>query len=328
MNIFITKIASVKLTFVLLLMLLFTIIVAYNGEFSWVTWLALPLVLLLLNLVAAIFSNKAFRSNLPLLLFHLTLLLTVLLVALSRLTYLDAHVELFEGEVFDGKLAGQKNGLLHQYSLKAGDFTNIAVQLEFTPMVAITAIRSRVLVATNAGPHEVVIGEHKPLVINNYRFYVSRNVGYSAVFSWQALQENSPNLPTETGTIHFPPFLTNQFNQSNSWQVPNSDIELWFMLQPEEDLLAERKSIQLAPPQNHYMVVRNGEDRQELRVGHQLHLPQGILTYHGLRTWMGYKVHYDPFKAYLLATSLLTVLCLAWFFWQKFNQRSWLTPVA
>jgi len=89
-------------------------------------------------------------------------------------------------------------------------------------------------------------------------------------------------------------------------------------------MLAQQGAIQLTPMDNHYLVVRNGEHREQLRAGQQLIFAEGVLTYHGLRTWMGYKVHYDPFKAYLLACSILTVLCLAWFFGQKFSRHSWL----
>ena len=319
-----TRLASLKLTFIFLVSLLLAIMIAYNGDLSYVFLLATPLVLLSLNLLAAIITNKTFQNNLPLLLFHLTLLATVILVALSRLTYLDGHVGLNEGEDFTGKFDGQNHGLFHQFTLKPGDFTNIAVQLDFTPLVAVTAVRSRVLVHDGSKTHEFVVGEHQPLVINNYRFYVTRNVGYSAVFSWQPVTGNNKK---QTGTINFPPFLMNQFSQTNTWEIPHTDKNLWFMLQPEDDILVEQKSVQLTPPENHYLVIRYGEQRQKIKAGQELKLPEGVLTYHGLRTWMGFKVHYDPFKAYLLATSILTVLCLAWFFWQKFTRKSWLTPV-
>jgi len=309
-------------------MLLVVIVIIHNAELSYVTFLSVPLFLLCANLVAAIVSNKAFQQNLPLLYFHLTLLATVILIALSQLTFLEGWVELNEGETFTGKLDGQKQGLFHQFNLKQGDFTNLAVQLEFTPFVAITAIRSRVLTMINNTEQEFVVGEHKPLIINNYRFYVTRNVGYSAEFSWQAFNVDGSNTTQETGTLNFPPFLSNEFSQTNQWQPSNSKAELWFLLQPESDILAEKAPTQLTLPQNHHLVIRTGEQRHIVRAGQQLKLADGALTYHGLRTWMGYKVHYDPYKAYLLACSILTVLCLAWFYWQKFTRKSWLAPTS
>ena len=131
-------------------------------------------------------------------------------------------------------------------------------------------------------------------------------------------------LAPSKGTIHFPPFLNFQFNQTNTWTIPDTDTELWLMLLPEEDLLAEQKPIQLTPMDNHYIVVRRDEERHQLRVNQQLKFPEGALTYLGLRTWMGYKVHYEPFKAYLLSTTILTVLFLGWFFYRKFTAKSWL----
>jgi len=318
--------ASLKLTFFLLILLLVVIVITHNAELSYVTFLSLPLFLLCANLVAAIISNKAFQQNLPLLYFHLTLLATVVLIALSQLTFLEGWVELNEGETFTGKLDGQTQGIFHQFNLQQGDFTNLAVQLEFTPLVAITAIRSRVLTSINEQEQEIVIGEQKPLLIRNYRFYVTRNVGYSAEFTWQAFNTEGKHAAPETGTLNFPPFLSNEFGQTNQWQPANSQAELWFLLQPESDILAERKPTQLTLPQNHHLVIRHGEQRHIVRAGQQLKLADGALTYHGLRTWMGYKVHYDPYKSYLLACSILTVLCLAWFYWQKFTRKSWLAP--
>jgi hypothetical protein len=319
--------SSMKLTFLLLLALLASILVAYNKGWSYVLLLAIPLLLLALNLIAAITVNKKFQTNLPLLLFHLTLLATVILVALSRLTYLDGRVELNEGEAFSGQLDAQTQGIFHQFNIPADAFINLAVQFNFTPNVAITGKRSRVLVADSQGGHEVVVGEHKPLVINNYRLYTTGNIGYSAQFSWQPLATTQSVSQVTSGLVNFPSFLENQFSQAIEWQIPDTDIQVWVMLQPEEALWTESKPMRLIPPENHHVVVRIDGHRQELRVGQQLDLAQGTLSYQGLRVWMGYKVHYDPYKAYLLMTSILTALCLLWFFWQKFTRKSWLAAI-
>tara|TARA_R110001583_G_scaffold134394_1_gene286082 strand:- start:11696 stop:12661 length:966 start_codon:yes stop_codon:yes gene_type:complete len=319
-----TKFASLKLTFILLVVLLLTILWAYNGDYSYVILLTLPLALLTLNLFAAIVTNKTFQKNLPLLLFHLTLLATVILVALSRLTYLDGRVELNEGEAFSGKLDEKTQGIFHHFNVPENGFMNLAVEFNFTPQVAITAKRSRVVVADEQGGYEVVVGEHKPLVLNNYRFYTTSNIGYAAHFTWQALSSNATSIEETSGVVNFPAFLEHTFSQTTEWQLPGSDITLWVMLQTAEDILAESKPMQLTPPENHHLVIRAGEQRHELNVGQQLQLAEGLLTYHGLRAWMGFKVHYDPYKAYLLMTSILTVVFLAWFFWQKFSRQSWL----
>lgn len=315
--------ASTKLTVLFILLLLIVIMIAHYGELSYTYWLSLPLALLVINLVAAILTNKAFQASVPLLFFHLTLLATVVLMALSRLTYLDGHIGLDEGEVFSGQLDNMRHGPLHNYTLAEGDFINQAVQLDLTPQVAVTAVRARAQVRDRQGYHEEVFGEHKPLIVKGYRLYVTRNVGYSAEFTWHDFRDNGK---TSTGTLNFPPFLFFQFSQTTDWTIPDTDIDLWVMLSPEEDQLAEAKPIQLTPPDSHHLVVRIGEERYELKAGQQLKLSQGALTYHGLRTWIGFSVHYDPFKAYLLASSILTVLFLSWFFWQKFSRRSWLTP--
>jgi cytochrome c biogenesis protein len=311
--------SSLKLTVVLLLLLLVSVIVTYNLDLSFRYSLILPLALLVINLLAAIVIHPAFRASMPLLGFYLCLLATVVLTALSQLTYLEGHVEIGEGELFNGQLSGVKQGPLHRYSLSPGLFTNLAVQLDFTPGVAITAIRSRV----EYQGREIVLGEHKPLVINGYRFYVTRNVGFAAEFAWQDGQPNSRNA-LSMGTIHFPPYMFNSFSQATTWLPPGGEQELWLMLQPEQDLLAGDQAAELTPPENHKLIIRQGEQRFSLSPGNTMKLASGELTYIRLRSFMGFKVHYDPYKAYLLATSLLCVLFLSWFYWQKFMARSWL----
>ncbi|WP_371374203.1 cytochrome c biogenesis protein ResB [Thalassotalea aquiviva] len=321
---FIRALASLKFSFTLLLALLLALLIAYNFEQSFLYWLILPFVLLVLNLAAAIVCNKKFQANIPLLFFHLSLLATVVLAGLSRLTYLDGRVSLHEGGLFDGKLHDVKQGLWHQYNLSPGMFSLEAVELAFTNFIAITDIKTRIRLYAEEKPvRELVIGEHKPLVINNYRFYSTSNIGYSAVLSWQNIDQLD-RFDIATGSINFPPYLINEFSQTNTWQVPNSERQLWFMLSPDNDLLTEQKAMKLTPPKYHSLVIRDGEQRYSLRVGEQLKLAEGVLTYQGLRTWAGFSVHYEPFKAYLLASSLLSVFCLSWFYWQRFNRRSWL----
>jgi len=51
--------------------------------------------------------------------------------------------------------------------------------------------------------------------------------------------------------------------------------------------------------------------------------PGGVLLYDSLTIWMGYTVFYDWTISWLFAASIVAVLSLAWFFWQKFAARPW-----
>jgi len=313
--------SSLTVTFALIVSFFLFTLLAYNTNQAFSEWLIVPSFLLVVNLCLAIYFNKKFQANLPLLLFHLGLLFTLLLIALSRLTYLNGQLELNEGQVFDGNIKVTSAGLLHDYNLEKDLFASKGIELSLTPKVAITAVRSRI--STNDGA-EIVIGEHKPLVINHYRFYVTRNVGYSALFTWRPFKQAKTPQDNALGTVHFPPFLFNQFSQTAEWTIPGTNRMLWMMLSPNEDILQEAKPIKLSTPKNHHLVIRDGERRIELSQGQEFMVEEGVLTYVGLRTWMGYKVHYEPFKAYLLAVLLLTIIFLSWFFYRKFSASSWL----
>jgi cytochrome c biogenesis protein len=65
--------------------------------------------------------------------------------------------------------------------------------------------------------------------------------------------------------------------------------------------------------------VRLGEQRAELTPGQTMAVPGGQLVYEGLRTWMGYRVAYDPTLPWLLATALLAALSLALHYGLKFR---------
>ena len=71
-------------------------------------------------------------------------------------------------------------------------------------------------------------------------------------------------------------------------------------------------------PDTHRLVLRVGEQRVELQPGQRMALPGGELVYEGLRTWMGYRVAYDPTLPWLLVASLLVAFSLALHYALKF----------
>lgn len=311
----INAISSLKLTTALLALLGLVVGVVYHYQLSYSQWLIAPIALLSLNLLAAIIANGRFRRQLPLLLFHVSLLVFILLLLISRLTYLDGRISLSEGQIFNGQLDAFEAGDWHSYDLANQQFKNLAVEFEMTPLVAITSVKSRVEI----NGHEQVVGEHLPLLINNYRFYITRNIGFSAQIVWRPHRQ----LHGQLGSVHFPPYLGNTFNQTASWTPPQSATELWLMLEPNQEMLKDNVPMRLTPPQNHKLIIRVNETRHSLSPGQQLVTSDGVLTYQGLRSWMGYKVHYDPTKPWLFASLFIAIGAMAWFFYGKFSQRSW-----
>jgi cytochrome c biogenesis protein len=67
--------------------------------------------------------------------------------------------------------------------------------------------------------------------------------------------------------------------------------------------------------------VRSGDVEAELVPGQSVPIAGGELRYVGLRTWMGYKVAYDPVVSWLLAAALVAVLALVAHYAIKFRRR-------
>ena len=93
---------------------------------------------------------------------------------------------------------------------------------------------------------------------------------------------------------------------------------MWVLLQIDENLIDPAGPASFRMPAAHRVVVRIGDQRAELAPGEQLAIEGGTLAYAGLRTWMGYRVTYDPTLAWLLAAALVACLALAWHYTDRF----------
>ena len=88
--------ASLKISFAGILLLLAGVLLSYFDQQKSVIWIALPLIFLAVNLLAAIIFNPRIRQNNGLLMFHFCLLALVLFAALSQLTSMKARVEIVQ----------------------------------------------------------------------------------------------------------------------------------------------------------------------------------------------------------------------------------------
>lgn len=312
--------ASLKLTLIALLLFAAGISYAYSVDGASTSALAAPLGLLAANLLAAVATNPVFRRQTALLVFHLGLVSIVLLLAAGRLTYLKGQLELSEGEAFDGRLTETDAGPWHPSRLEALRFANEGFSIDYSPGLQRNQTRNRMRYVDIEGVERVTeIGDQTPLVLRGYRFYTSFNKGFAPAFYWHAKDGSAPLL----GTVHLPAYPLHEYRQAREWQLPGTAIQAWTMLQFDEIILDPAKPSAFRLPQRHSVVVRIGDLRRELQAGEAIDLPQGRLVYHGLRTWMGYKVFYDWTLSWLLAACLLTVGAMAVHFWRKFAARPW-----
>ena len=313
------RLASLKLTLLILGLLGVDVLLTYRAEVRSDWPLALPLGLLAVNLLGAVATNPVFRRQTALLAFHFALIAIVLLVAAGRLTYLKGQLELSTGETFEGELTQSERGPWHWGRIGEVSFTNHGFTIDYSPGVKRNRTRNEVT-WNDAGGRErrAEIGDQQPLVLNGYSFYTSPNKGFAPLFTWLPAQ-GSP----QRGTIHLPSYPMHEYGQALEWAPPGADVKLWVMLKFEEVLLDPAKPWQFRPPQEHALVLRAGEERRELKPGERYILPQGVLVYEGLTTWMGYTVFYDWTLPWLLTACLLAVASLAWHYWRKFAAQPW-----
>ncbi len=294
--------------------LLAAVVAAGEAGGAWFApGLALAIGVLALNLLVALFAHPAFRRQLPLLLFHIALLALVLLVAAGRLTALDGRFELTEGVAFDGKLIEASAGRWHRDGLSGLAFHHEGFEIDYAPGRQRGATRNRVgWLGSDGKPRVAVIGDHRPLVLDGYRFYTSSNKGFAPVLTWRPLRGDAT-----TGAVHLPAYPVHELRQSREWSLPDGRV-VWVLLQFDRAPIDPDAHTRFSLPDSHRIVVRAGTQRAELVPGERLELEGGTLEYVGLRTWMGYRVSFDWTLPWLLAAALLAVISLAWHYTQRF----------
>ncbi|MBA2689831.1 MAG: cytochrome c biogenesis protein ResB, partial [Burkholderiales bacterium] len=100
MKTLLSKLASTRLTFTLLVVLAVTVWVTHDQTAGSSWSIVAPMALLGLNLVAALLTHPRLRQG-GLLLLHVALLGVLLLVGIGRLTHFDGRIEITEGNQFN-----------------------------------------------------------------------------------------------------------------------------------------------------------------------------------------------------------------------------------
>lgn len=310
--------ASTKFTPVGLVLLGVASVAVYKFDHRATPWLAVPLLLLSLNLIAAVATNGVFRRQLPLLIFHLALIALVLLAAIGRLSYLNGIAELTEGTAFDG-LVSREAGPLHGGRLEQLHFVNDGFDIHYLEGPVLDRNVNRVRWHDAAGQeHAGTIESNKPLALFGYRIYPTSNKGFAPVMVWQP-QGGAPIV----GAVHLPSFPANATSQAQTWRPQGSQADMWIMLRVDENLIPADRPSNFRLPDDRGIVLRHRDVRYELQPGQRVSLPDGTLEYRELRTWMGYRVFYDWTIPWLLATCAVAVLSMSWHFWSKFASKPW-----
>lgn len=293
-------------------------VAVYKLDHSATPWLAAPLLLLAVNLIAAVATNVVFRRQLPLLIFHLALIALVLLAAAGRLSYLKGTTEITEGAAFDG-FKSRDAGPLHGGRLAQLHFVNDGFDIHYTAGPVLDRNLSRVRWQDGAGQERSgAIEDNRPLVLFGYRIYPTSNKGFAPLFVWQP-KGGQPML----ASVHLPSFPANASSQAQTWRPTGSQADMWVMLPVDEQLIPADRPSRFRLPDERKIVLRYQNQRYELQPGERLNLSDGTLEYRELRTWMGFRVFYDWTIPWMLAACVVAVLSMAWHFGRKFASMPW-----
>lgn len=315
------SLASLKLTLAALVLLVLVVAYVYQSGQGSTVPLSLPFGLLSINLLAAIATNPLFRRQPPLLVFHLALLAIVVLAAAGRLTYLKGRVEVVEGQEFAGELTSYEAGPLHPLkTLQALRFSNLGFRIIYDPGPMRAGTKNTVAYRKDETQlQQMEIGDQTPLILAGYRFYTTPNKGFAPIFDWLDSGSATPYL----GSVNLPSWPANALRQSRDWILPGTDTRAWVQLHFDDPILDPDNVSEFRLPKQATLILRIGDGRWELQPGDHVDLPQGRLTYQGLRTWMGYAVFYDWTINWMLAASLLALGAMGWHFTVKFAARPW-----
>jgi cytochrome c biogenesis protein len=280
--------------------------------------MALPFALLGLNLGAAIATHARFRADAPLLLFHLALLALVLLFVYGRLTYFDGLAMVTRNTVFQGPFERETRGPLHGEGFRTLSFANDGFAARDPDLDALNRVRWQ---DPGSGRWlSAEINSDHPLLLGGYRIYpTTRNRGFSPRLSWQP----AAGGPAELGTVQLPPPSTAQedFPRGVVWYL-SDNTELWAQVRTAVPTAVFLRRANLgADSLDHVLVIRQGEERHELRPGESAALAGGRLTYLSLDFWTGYRVTADPSGPWQIATILVAVGSLIVFYAGRLRQR-------
>jgi cytochrome c biogenesis protein len=267
-----------------------------------------PVVFLSVNLLAAIITRPVMRQQRALLLFHLCLLALVVLVLLGRLTHFNGQVELTEGQLLEAaNLVTVSNGPWYRNTLTDIQLQQGPIQVAYTTQNYRQETHSQTLLTSAQGVTEaVMIDDNNPLLIDNYRFYITSNKGFSAILRWADLAGQ-----TVLGAVNFPSYPALDFKQIQQWVTPEGEkLSLQLIIEniadPDNNWILSSK---VATPR--LDVIVNGKVHTSLFPGDSMKLTGGEFQFMQLKMWMGYHINYDPGSQWVFLIALLGLLAMS-----------------
>lgn len=270
--------------------------------------IALPLGVLMLNLLAAVATKPKLYRQAGLLVFHLGLAGLAAIGGVGQLIAFKGRLEVAEGTRFSVQEIEGARPFLRDLPELETPVVQGPFAIDYDPGMRRRHTRSQVAVSDGRGVwRETVVGDDKPLLLEGYRFYTTANKGFAPVLTWTDRQGRSA-----AGALHLPSYPLNYDRQGLEWRPPGTPKKLLVWLEMPEQLFDEAGSWQFRRPDPARLALVDGDRREVLEPGQEMELAEGTLRYERLGVWMGYTVFYDPTMPWLVAAAMATILGLAW----------------
>jgi hypothetical protein len=268
---------------------------------AWITpaW-SVPLALFTVSLLSAILIRPRFRRDWSLLGLHLGLLVLVLAVFVSRMTYFDGAVTLVVGEEFGGRLQVDRRGPLHSDGSPELRFANEGFAETFVVGHRWPTTEARVSWSDQSGRQgEAVIDNDRPLLLEGYRIFPTFNRGYAPIFEWRPAGAGA-----EIGAVQLR--AGSGFSVAMEWQLPKAE--------PPPLSSGERREALGSATLPHRLVLRTENERTAMQPGDEIALNGGSLKYLRLGAWMGYRVVYDSTLYWMISAAMVAVACMVFYY--------------
>ena len=314
------RLASLRLTLAAMLALAVLSVLGSRGAVVGVDATAVPLIVLAVNLVAALISNRTLRTQTGLLVFHVGLLVLFVLIGLSVATRFDGHVEVVQGSRFDAAIVEMEaQGWLHNNRLDRIEFRQGDIRVGYLPGLLRQRTRSEVeYVADDGRLRRVTVGDKHGFEVDGYRFLATFNKGFALVLNWQGADGSEVY-----GSVNFLSFPRYDWKQVTTWTTPAGEVvrlELEFDRPYFDDSSAW--SLQATDIPYRVEITSAAGVATAIREGEATALQAGTVRVSDLRLWMGYRIDYLPFLPWMFVASLVVIAGLALHFASRYLPRA------
>ena len=310
------KLASLRLSLVGMALLAVLAVVASRSPDVDAGITVVPLVILVINLLAALVTNRSFRAQAGLLVFHVGLLLVFACIGLTVMLRFDGRVEVLEGTAFDAsRVETMQKGGWHDNRLDDLEFYQGEIRINYLPGLNRQDTHSTIEYRAPSGElRRMTIGDTRTATIDGYRVAATFNKGFAVLLQWTGA-DGSEIL----GAVHMPSFPEFDWKQVTTWTTPAGQ-ELEFELDFDAPVSSDTESWTFGATSMPYTVrvAAAGEAPRILREGDRARLDGGVVRAVELRTWMAYRVESLPFLPWMFVAAMLSIIGLAMHFARRY----------